>query len=203
MIASALANEGAETFASNIAHHLAVAGQKTLLVDCDFDGKGLTRQLAPDCARGLLDQIAAHAPAENAVLRDSLTGVHFLPASGPTPLPLTVMAGLRSVAFTAAFQHLKARFPTIIISAPPLLDAPDARALAELADQIVFLTAWHRTRRALAKKAVMLLEANQRKIVGAVLADVCEAHDAGFMSFAAMFDELRRAARLPVLDRAA
>jgi Mrp family chromosome partitioning ATPase len=203
LVTSALANEGAEPFASNIAHHLAVAGQNALLVDCDFDGKTLTRQLAPQSTSGLLDQIAAHAPVENAILRDSLTGVHFLPASGPAPIPLAAKTALRSVAFAAAFQHLKARFTTIVISGPPLLDAPDVQALADLADQIVFLTAWHRTPRALAKKAVASLEANQRKVVGAVLADIPDDHDAGLMSFSAMFNEIRRAARLPMLDRAA
>lgn len=200
---SALPGEGAEAFASNIAHHLAVDGQKTLLVDCDFHAKILSRELTPHAPQGLLDQIASHAPVENVILRDSLTGLHFLPSCGSAPIPLAMPAALRSVAFTAAFQHLKARFPTIIISAPPLLEADDAQILADLADQIVFLTAWHRTPRALAKKAVALLEANQRKIAGAVLADISDDRDAGFMSFAAMFDEIRRAARLPSVDRAA
>lgn len=200
---SALSGEGAEPFASNIAHHLAVDGQKTLLVDCDFHAKILSRELTPHAPPGLLDQIASHAPVENVILRDSLTGLHFLPSCGSAPIPLAMPAALRSVAFTAAFQHLKARFPTIVISAPPLLEADDAQILADLADQIVFLTAWHRTPRALAKKAVSLLEANQRKIAGAVLADISDDRDAGFMSFAAMFDEIRRAARLPAVDRAA
>lgn len=200
---SALTGEGAEPFASNIAHHLAVDGQKTLLVDCDFHAKVLSRELTPHAPPGLLDQIASHAPVENVILRDNLTGLHFLPSCGSAPIPLAMPSALRSVAFTAAFQHLKARFPTIIISAPPLLEADDAQILADLADQIVFLTAWHRTPRALAKKAVALLEANQRKIAGAVLADISDDRDAGFMTFAAMFNEIRRAARLPAVDHAA
>lgn len=203
LIASALPGEGAEPFASNIAHHLAVAGQKTLLVDCDFHDKTLTRQLTPQNTGGLLDQIVARAPVENVILRDSLTGVHFLPASGPAPIPLTVPTMLRSVEFSAAFSHLKARFQTIVISAPPLLEQPDAGALAELADQIVFLTAWQRTPHVLARKALALLDANQRKVAGAVLTDVADDRSAGFMSFGAIFDEIRRATGLPSLDRAA
>lgn len=203
LTASALPGEGAELFASNIAHHLAVAGQKTLLIDCDFQNKVLTRELAPQSPAGLLDQLAAQAPVENVILRDSLTGVHFLAASGATPPSSSTPVALRSVAFAAAFQHLKARFQTIVVSAPPLLESDDGQALADLADQIVFLTAWHRTPRSLAKKAVALLESNQRKIAGAVLADIGDDRDAGFMSFAAMFDEIRRAARIPTLDRAA
>jgi succinoglycan biosynthesis transport protein ExoP len=203
MVASALAGEGAELFASNIAHYLAIAGHSTLLVDCDFADKMLTKQLAPASTAGLRDQIAAQAPIENVILRDGLTGLHFLPSSGPAPSPAAAGSGAEAPALTAAFETLKGRFPTIIVSAPPMLDAPDARVLADLADQIVFLTAWHRTPRALAKKAIAGLEANQRKVVGAVLADVSDDGEPGFMSFAAMFDEIRRATGFPSLARAA
>ena len=203
LVASALPGEGAEAFASNMAHHLAVAGEKTLLVDCDFRSKGLTRQLSPHATAGLLDQIANHAPVEKVILRDSLTGVHFLPASGPAPVSLAVPAALRSLGFTASFQSLKARFSTIVLAAPPLLDTTDARALAELADQIVFLTAWHRTPHAVAKKALAVLDAHQHKVAGAVLTDISDESDASLMSFGAIFREIRRATRLVSFDRAA
>lgn len=203
LVASALPGEGSELFASNVAHHFAVDGHEALLIDCDFRMKGLTRQLTPQNTSGLLDQIASKQPIENVILRDSLTGVHFLPASGPAPIPLTMPDALRSAEFSDAIASLKARFSTIVLAAPPLVPTMDACILAELADQIVFLTAWHRTPRALAKKALALLDGNQRKVVGAVLTDISEDGDAGVMSFAAIFNEIRRAAGLPVMDRAA
>lgn len=203
LVASALPGEGAELFASNMAHHLAVAGEKTLLVDCDFRSKVLTQQLAPHATAGLLDQIAAHTPIENVILRDSLTGVHFLPAAGPAPISIAVPAALRSVGFSQAFDGLKSRFPTIVLAAPPMLDATDARVLAELADQIVFLTAWHRTPHIVAKKALAMFGPHQHKVAGAVLTDIAADDDAGLMSFGAIFREIRRATRLSSLDRAA
>ncbi len=203
LVTSALPGEGSELFASNVAHHFAVDGHDTLLVDCDFRTKGLTRRLTPQNTGGLLDQIASKQPVENMILRDSLTGVHFLPASGPAPIPLAMPDALRSAEFSEAIASLKTRFSTIVLAAPPLIPMADACVLAELADQIVFLTAWHRTPRALAKKALSLLEGNQRKVVGAVLTDIDEDRNAEVMSFAAIFDEIRRAAGLPVVDRAA
>ncbi|MBY0558328.1 tyrosine-protein kinase domain-containing protein [Hyphomicrobium sp.] len=203
LVASALPDEGSESFASNIAHYFAVSAQETLLVDCDFRGKSLTRELTPRNSSGLLDQIAARAPIEDVILRDNLTGLHFLPASGPTPIPLAVATAIRSLEFSRSIAGLKSRFPIIVLSAPPLLPISDARVLAELADEIVFLTAWHRTPRSLAKKALTLLEANQKKVVGAVLTDVAEEQSVGVMSFAAIFDEIRRAARMPSMPRAA
>jgi Mrp family chromosome partitioning ATPase len=203
LVTSALPGEGAELFASNIAHQLAVAGERSLLLDCDFRARGLTRLLAPRGASGFLDQLAAHAPAEDAILRDGVTGVHFLPASGPGSLSLSIPAVLRSADFSAQFPGLKRRFSTIVLSAPAILPFSDARVLAGLADQIVFLTAWNRTPRELAKMALASLDANQRKVVGAVLTDISGDHDPGIMSFTDIFEEILLASRRSTLDRAA
>ncbi|MBS0233181.1 MAG: lipopolysaccharide biosynthesis protein [Proteobacteria bacterium] len=203
LVTSALPGEGAELFASNIAHHMAVVGQTSLLIDCDFRTKSLTRQLAPRNAIGILDQVTARAPLEDAILRDGLTGVHFLPAAGPAPAPRAASSMLRSADLSEAFVRLKKRFPTIVLSSPPLLPFTDVRALADLADQIVFLTAWERTPHELAKKALVTLGTNQHKVVGAVLTDVSEGQDAGFMSFGAILEEIWRASRMSSLDRAA
>ena len=198
LVVSALPGEGAELFASNLAHHLAVAGGSPLLVDADLRMKALTRQLAGQSVRGLLDQIASHQPVEDAILRDGTTGLHFLPASGLAPIPLSVPSALRSSAFANAVAGLRERFATIVLSAPPMLPVGDARVLADLADQIVFVTAWHKTPRQLAKQALTSLGANQRKVVGAVLTDVADEADVVIMSFADIFDEIRRAASFTV-----
>ena len=156
--------------------------------------KALTRQLAGQSVRGLLDQIASHQPVEEAILRDGTTGLHFLPASGMAPIPLSVPSALRAAAFANAIAGLRERFATIILSAPPMLPVGDARVLADLADQIVFVTAWHKTPRQLAKQALTSLGVNQRKVVGAVLTDVADETDVSIMSFADIFDEICRAA---------
>lgn len=203
LVASAMPHEGSDIFASNIAHYFAVSAEQTLLVDCDFRGKSLTRELTPQISSGLLDRIAARAPVEDVILRDGLTGLHFLPASGPTPIPIAVPTAIRSAEFSHAIAGLKSRFPIIVLAAPPLLPITDARVLAELADDIVFLTAWHRTPQSLAKKALTLLEANQKKVVGAVLTDIAEDQPTGVMNLAAILDEIRRAARISSMERAA
>jgi Mrp family chromosome partitioning ATPase len=154
LIVSALANEGAECLASNIAHQYALAGHASLLIDADLRAKTLTHELARDSARGLLDQIATHQPIENAILRDCATGLHFLPASGPAPIPLAAKDVLRGKALGDAIATLKQSFVTIVMTAPPLLAATDATILAELADEIVFVTAWQKTPRRLAQKAL-------------------------------------------------
>ena len=112
LVVSALPGEGAELFASNLAHYYAISGSPSLLVDADLRMKSLTRQLAGASRCGLLDQIASQSPIEEAILRDGMTGLYFLPASGPAPIPLSVPSALRSPAMADAIVTLKERFAT-------------------------------------------------------------------------------------------
>jgi Mrp family chromosome partitioning ATPase len=200
LVTSALPGEGAEHFASNLAHHAAVTGSHALLIDADLRIKPLTRQLADPKAAGLLNQIASRQSIEDAILRDDTTGLHFLPASGKAPIALGAQAALRSATFADAIRRLKNRFATIIVAAPPLLSVTDAQLIAHFADQIIFVTAWHKTPPQLAQKALASLGVNKKKLTGAVLSGSA-AGDDGTMTFAEIFSEMRWAT--PFARRAA
>lgn len=194
LVVSALPDEGAECLASNIAHQYAVAGHAPLLIDADLRMKTLTRQLADKCPCGLLDQIASNRPVENAILRDCATGLHFLPASGPAPIPMPVRDILNSKAFANSIATLKQNFVKIVLSAPPLLTATDALLLADMADEIVFATAWQKTPARLAKKALASIDAYQTKLAGAALTEIVERNDTSIMSLYEVLEEMRSAA---------
>lgn len=197
LVVSALPGEGAECLASNIAHQYAVAGHSPLLVDADLRMGSLTRQLAGQSASGLLDQIANRKPLESAILRDCATGLHFLPACGPTPIPLPVRDILRSKAFADSIAALKQSFVTIVMSAPPLLTVSDAHVLAELADDIVFVTAWQKTPKRRAKQALGKIGAYHAKLVGAALTDIAYREDTAIMSLYEVLEEMRSVAPIP------
>jgi Mrp family chromosome partitioning ATPase/capsular polysaccharide biosynthesis protein len=203
LVVSALPGEGAECLASNIAHQYAMAGHSPLLVDGDLRMKTLTRQLAAESACGLLDQIAGNRPVESAVLRDCATGLHFLPASGPAPIPMPVHDILNSKTFADAIATLKQNFVTIVLSAPPLLTATDALLLAEVADEIVFATAWQKTPARLAKKALASIAAYQNKLAGAALTEIVEREDTSIMSLYEVLEEMRSAAALSAFKASA
>ena len=175
LVTSSMPGEGAELIASNLAHHYAMTGARVLLVDADMRLQPLTRQLAPARQTGLLELLAARQPVEGGILRDGLTGMHFLPACGPSPAPTSVPEVLSSVGVAAAFASLRQRFETVIVSVPPLMPVIDGRILADYADQIVFVMTWQKTPKQLAKKAIKTLGLNEQKIAGIVLNDVAEA----------------------------
>ncbi len=203
VVTSSMPGEGAETIASNLAHHIAMTGGSSLLVDGDFRLQTLTRQLAGQRSRGLLDQIASGHAIETAILRDGVTGLHFLPSVGPTPSQLSVPEALSSPAMTRGFGSLLQRFDTIVIAAPPLLPVIDARILADLADQIVFVMTWQKTPRQIAKKAIAVLGANQSKIAGVVLNDVAEDQIDDFGAIAALLGRSSLTMSMPYRSRAA
>ena len=74
-----------------------------------------------------------------------------------------------------ALNELKGQFDTIVMSVPPLMPVIDGRILADYADQIVFVVAWQKTPKQLAKTAIKTLGINDRKLAGIVLNDVAPA----------------------------
>jgi polysaccharide biosynthesis transport protein len=172
LVTSSIAGEGAELIASNLAHNYAMTGGRPLLIDGDMRLQPLTRQLAAQRSRGLLEQIVMRQPIEAAILRDGLSGLHFLPAAGQQAPQVSIPETLSSNALAAAITGLKSQFDTIILSVPPLLPVIDGRILADYADQIVFVMAWQKTPKQLAKTAIKSLGSNSHKLTGVVLNDV-------------------------------
>ncbi len=174
LVTSSIAGEGAHLIASNLAHHYAMTGTRVLLVDGDFRLQPLTRQLAAQRQTGLLDQIVNGQPPENAILRDGLTGLHFLPAASAGPAQSSIPETLSSSRFEHAMAALKSRFDVVLVSAPPLMPVIDGRILADYADQVVFVMGWQTTPKQLAKKALKSLGFNERKVAGVVLNGVAD-----------------------------
>lgn len=172
LVASSLPNEGADAVASNLAHHYALTGARVLLADADVRKQALTQQLASQRMAGFADQLIAGRPVEAAVLRDGLTGLHFLPASAPGTISGSVPELLASPATGAALHRLRSSFDVIVLNAPPLLPVSDGRILADYADQIVLVMTWMKTPKVLAKKAMQTLGANQAKLAGVILSEV-------------------------------
>jgi len=199
MMASSMPNEGKSAIASNLAHHLALTGVRTLLVDADLRKASLTRVLCPGGAElGARECLETRRPVEDAILRDQVSGLCFLPAHGPTQSRLNPSELLVSPMMTGMIGRLKEHFDAIVIDCPPVLPVVDARILADFADQIVFVMTWRKTPKELARRALRNLGANERKVMGVVLNQVEERKLIDANNY-----PLRARGGEPVLDRAA
>lgn len=172
LVASSLPNEGKTLVASNLAHHLALGGTRTLLMDADLRRSQLSQQLGLSGNAGLMDAIARGWPLERVIVSDRTTGLAVLPAGGNSPAAISPAEALDAPGLGQRIARLKTYFDTIVIDVPPLLPVVDGRILADHADQIVFVTAWRRTPKQLARRSMRLLGINAAKVSGVVINQV-------------------------------
>jgi polysaccharide biosynthesis transport protein len=197
LVASTLPGEGTTLIASNLAHHYAVSGARTLLIDADLRMSKLTHQLGLTGRPGLREVLAGYMTPEAAVLRDSTTGLSVMPATSGAPQRTSAPEALASASLGQIFAILKGRYDVIIVDAPPLLPVVDGRIVADHADQIVMTMSWRKTPTDLAKRAIKLLGYNAERVAGVIVnqVDPQEIQNAlGYTEVAPMPERRRRRA---------
>ena len=172
MVTSAVPLEGKSVMASNLALHFALSGVRTLLVDCDLSGRGLTQRLAPDSGLTLYDCVMTRLPLRGAIVREAATGLHFLPGLSDTSRAITAADLFASPTFASALHKLRAEFEIIVIDARAIVPSVEARILAESADQIVFINRWRDTAQPVARQALRALGHSLVKVTGVVVNQV-------------------------------
>ena len=172
LVTSSLDGEGKSVIASNLALHFAMSGVRTLLIDCDLSGEGLSRLLMPAGGLSLYDCIMTRLPVRNAIVREAATGLHFLPGITREHGSITPAELLASPLTAAAFKKLAREFEIIVLDGRALLSTVDSRLLAELSDQIVFIHKWGDTTQSAARQALRALGGSLGKVTGVVLNQV-------------------------------
>ena len=153
----------------NLAHVLASAGRKVLLVDGDLRRGRLHRQLGLERKPGLTDVVSGSIPLDQAIRKIEDSGLHLLATGRIPPNPAELLSSGR---FEALLQDLSARFDLVVIDTPPILAVADAMLVARLAgvNLMVFRAGMHTPREiALAVKQFNL---NGIRLHGSILNDV-------------------------------
>ena len=167
-ICSSLPNEGKSTVATNLAQLTAMSGVRTVLVDCDLRNPSLSRTLAPDAKVGILEVLAGTATLEQALRRDPVTNLAFIPIVMETRLAHTSEI-LPSEQMKKVFDMLKQRFDYVIVDFPPLAPVVDVRATAHLIDFYIFVVEWGRTKIDVAQHALTSARGVYDQTLGVVL----------------------------------
>lgn len=165
---SALPNEGKTTIAASLAQVLALSGSKVILVDADIRNPSLTRTLAPEAEKGLLEVVLSENNLEAVLAEDPNTGLAFLPMVSASRVAQSSEI-LASPSMAKLMSTLRERYEWVVVDLPPLSPIIDARTTVRLIDSYVLVIEWGRTpREAIAqsfKDAPML----SGKVMGAVL----------------------------------
>lgn len=167
-VTSMLPKEGKTTVAVNYANMLAKSGARTLLIDMDLQGFGMSKGLRIPEGPGIVEALSGHAPLLNAM--------HLLPYSGLTilaagPSSQTSVAGdlVYQQNMQALMKELRSHYDYLVLDMPPLGTASDAKAMLGQLDKIVLVCEWGKTPRSLVAQYLSYEPEVAQKVVGVVL----------------------------------
>jgi len=154
LITSSLPGEGKTSLATSLALTAARAGRRTILVDLDMRHPSVAPALElPSMSRSIarmldllvLGEAGRQAPRTDLVRPDTIERL---------------------------IAQLRASYDLVIIDTAPLLGLADTKAIAGLADQVLFVIRWGMTQEAAARSAVEALAGVGARIAGTVLTRV-------------------------------
>lgn len=115
---------------TNLAHLLAAAGQRVLLVDADLRRGELHRHFSAPREPGLSNVLQGGAALADAIRASGVPGLDLL-TSGTIPLhPAELVGGTR---LHDAFAAAAARYDVVVVDTPPVLAVADAIPVARVA----------------------------------------------------------------------
>ena len=167
-IVSALPREGKSTVSANLAYLIAQTGSQVLLIDADLRMSSLTRLIAPAAEQGLLSVLDGGMALSDAIWRDPLTGLEFLPS--PTR---GRNADTNEIVASSAMERLLAaareQYDYVIVDLPPLAPVVDAKAIARFLDAFVLVIHWGETSLDILVETLGNAEIIHEKLLGALL----------------------------------
>jgi succinoglycan biosynthesis transport protein ExoP len=165
---SSLPHEGKSTVAASLALMMAHVGLRVILVDCDLRNPSLSRRLAPNADRGILDVIAGEISLEDAVWTDECTNLTFLPAVMKTRLMYSSEI-LASDSTRRLFENLQSRYDYVLVDLSPLMPVIDTRATTGFVGSYVCIVEWGRTNADALKHAFKDAHTVRENLLGIVL----------------------------------
>lgn len=170
VITSALPGEGKTTTTLSFARAAATSGASVVAIDCDLRRSSLTRLVTREApVSGLVEVLSGETPLDEALIDDATTDLRVLPMSSAQFTPKDLFG---SPAMARLLAQLRERFDYVIIDSPPVLPIADAKTLAGLADAVLFLADWSRTRGRAVRHALDILRSANIRVSGVALSKV-------------------------------
>jgi polysaccharide biosynthesis transport protein len=165
---SSMPEEGKSTTAMAVALLAAQANARVILIDCDLRNPSLSRHVAPRATIGLLEVLSGNAAWDDAICRDSVTNLAFMPVVLKTPLANSSEL-LASDDMKKLFERLHDHFDYIVVDLSPLVPIVDVRSALSFVDAYVLVIEWGATAIEAVERAVHSAKAVSDKVIGVVL----------------------------------
>lgn len=136
VVTSATAAEGKSTLSAALSASMAKAGRKTLLIDSDLIGRGVSSRLSARLLAGLSDLVADGGTVSDGYIHEveGRSNLDLMPAGiaqGFEPEQLS------SQAMEDLISALRNRYDAIVIDTGPILGSLEANAAVPQADQVI------------------------------------------------------------------
>ena len=158
-------DEGKSTVVANLGIVMAQAGQKVVIMDCDFRNPTQHRLFKLQ-NKGLSNCIATGKDVLEIVQSSGTPGLDILTSGPVAPNPSEILASNR---MKTVIDELKEKYDYVLIDTPPVLPVTDSSVIGSIADGTILLTAWNQITPAMAKEAKTRLEQAGAKILGVIL----------------------------------
>ncbi|MDE8652293.1 GumC family protein [Novosphingobium album (ex Liu et al. 2023)] len=169
---SAIPGEGKTTTSLSFARTLAVAGLRTLIVDCDL--RRAAMQGAAEVGRtnnGLVEYLKGDAELDSVITASALENLDMVLVREPYFTSTNLFESDRMQMLVSAARQ---RYDHVILDLPPLLGLADGRMLANYAEGLVFVVKWNDTPLSVAQSALEALRKTAREPIGAIVNAVDE-----------------------------
>jgi capsular exopolysaccharide synthesis family protein len=162
-ITSAAPGDGKTSLTLALGLSYAACGSRTLLIDCDLVGSGLSTRMNVSVPDGVLEAIAHRSLLEYVQTTD-IADVSILPVGSGQHLHASTLS---PAALRRLIEEAKKHFDTILIDTGPVLGSIEASLVAAAADAVV-LTVSRGQQRPLVEKTIQHLKNIKANLAGVV-----------------------------------
>ena len=139
LFTSSIPAEGKSTVASNYAASLAIAGRKTLIIDCDIRRPRAHESFGIKIEKGLECALTHDEPVKDLIMKDVLPNLDLLPTKN---MKNNVTELFLRDKMKEILDSLRDKYDTIILDTPPLAVASDAAILSKAVDGVVVVVGY-------------------------------------------------------------
>ena len=143
-ITSSFPGEGKTTLSVWLSRLTAKSGEKVIVVDCDLRRPNVHRTFGQSNSNSIVDYLTGDASLEDIIHKDEKTGLHRIYARS---VPNSALDLVSSEKMERLIESLKQAYDLVVIDSPACLAVSDARVLAKMSDQLIYVVSWDRTPR--------------------------------------------------------
>jgi len=167
LVTSSMPSEGKSFISTNLAASSAIAGQKTVLIDCDLRKPRAHSIFKMDKKPGISDYLVGDSTLEEIQKKTFVENLTLISA-GTIPTNPSELLGSNNM--RKFLDELKEIYDIIIVDSPPMLAVTDSEILYKLTDGMILTVKANSTPREVIKNIVLRIKMlGSDKFLGAVL----------------------------------